>query len=69
MSRSANQILNDVIEMEAFADQIKIKAAGLRKELVRLSGPAPSGAKKKSDADTKARIIGRTRKTILKRSA
>ncbi len=38
------KIIDELISIEAFADELKKKATGLRAYLARVDGPAPKGA-------------------------
>ena len=62
-------IINKVDSVIAYADELKIKAAGLRRELVDLYSPAPRkrAGKKVSEEDI-AKVITSRRKFLNKAS-
>lgn len=59
------QIINELASIEAFADELKRKAAGLRAKLAHVYGPAPTGGVL-SDAE-KSKLLANRKKSILKR--
>ena len=66
MPKLTNEIiLSRVIAIEAFADELKIKAAGLRRDLARVYGSAPKGGS--ISVQEKVRLSGNRRKSILKK--
>ena len=63
--KSFDSIRNEVTAIIAYADELKSKATSLRKKLDRLSGPAPSGAKKKGLSEQQAAQVTLKRKARL----
>lgn len=57
-------IINELIGIEAFADQLKLKASKLRKVLGGVYPSAPTGVK--LQADQKTKLMGNRKKTIVK---
>ncbi len=60
-------LLNKIIAIEAFADELKFQAIGLRSDLERIYAPAPKRGKKKVfTAQQEALIIAKRIKTIMR---
>ncbi len=60
------KIIDELISIEAFADELKKKATGLRAYLARVDGPAPKGGP--LSPEEKNRILARRNKAIMKKS-
>lgn len=63
---SQQKIIQRLATIEAYADQLKMMATSLRKDLVRVSGSAPSGVKKKGLSDEQiAKVLTKRLKSTL----